>query len=584
MVERQENMNEQNTINKRTSYQSAIGIAVVAAVFSVVIGAMLAVHVYSMKVHIPARSAELEKMKEQAKANPTDQTLADLILETDTQLRRDQFAGLYFVRRGTILLVVTLVLLVGSIIWAVSHHPKEPEVTPQGDLKTHQVRQASLTRTSFTIAVVIICSGALFWVLHAPQIDIDTDEDGPAVSLYATMAEYENQWAVFRGPGGLGVCNFENIPDTWDGASGENILWKTPIPLPGHNSPVVWDNRIFLTGATEKKQQVFCFDADSGELLWTGDVSIPANPARDDMDIMKDTGYAACTAVTDGKRVCAIFAGGDIGCFSFSGNLLWEKHLGIPDSMYGYAASLTAYENTVIIQWDVGYDEGDESKSKLIALDWQTGNSVWETHRPVVNSWPSPTVTKVGDAYQVLTCSNPFVIAYDPTTGSELYRAECLSGDIASTPVIADNKLFAIEPYSKLVAVNTENASGDITDTHILWETEEDMPDICSPVSNGQLIWTLVTQGYLSCYNVTDGTEVYTQQIKGAFQASPTLIGDAIYLLSEKGTTIIIGTGPDYKEIKRSKLGEKCYASPAFGPGRIYIRAEEHLYAIGAAE
>jgi flagellar basal body-associated protein FliL len=156
MVERQENMNEQNTINKRTSYQSAIGIAVVAAVFSVVIGAMLAVHVYSMKVHIPARSAELEKMKEQAKANPTDQTLADLILETDTQLRRDQFAGLYFVRRGTILLVVTLVLLVGSIIWAVSHHPKEPEVTPQGDLKTHQVRQASLTRTSFTIAVVII--------------------------------------------------------------------------------------------------------------------------------------------------------------------------------------------------------------------------------------------------------------------------------------------------------------------------------------------------------------------------------------------------------------------------------------------
>lgn len=577
-------MNEQNTINERISYQSAIGIAIVAAVFSIIIGAMLGVNVYSMKVHIPARSAELEKMKEQAKANPTDQTLANLILETDTQLRRDQFAGLYFVRRGTILLVVTLVLLVGSIIWAVSHHPKEPEVTPQGDLKTHQVRQASLTRTSFTIAVVIIFSGALFWVLHAPQIDMDTDEDGLAVSLYASMAEYEKQWPTFRGPGGLGICNFENIPDTWDGASGNNILWKTPVPLPGHNSPVVWDNRIFLTGATEDKQQVFCFDVDSGKLLWTGDVPIPANPARKDMDIMEDTGYAACTAVTDGKRVCAIFAGGDIGCFSFNGNLLWEKHLGIPDSMYGYASSLTAHEKTVIIQWDVGYDEGDESKSKLIALDWQTGNTVWETHRPVVNSWSSPTTAKVGDAYQILTCANPFVIAYDPTTGSELYRAQCIEGDVASTPVITDNKIFAIEPYNKLVAVNTENASGDITETHILWVTEEEMPDICSPVANNQFVWTLVTQGLLGCYNTKDGTEVYTHQMDGNFQASPTLVGDSMYLLSEKGTMFIIGTGPQYKEIKRNELGEKCYASPAFQNGRIYIRAKGNLYAIGTAE
>ena len=571
-------MNEH--IYEKTSYQSAVGIAIVSAVFSIVIAALLAINVHAIKVSVPARSAELEKMKEQAKLNPADEILAQLILETDTQLRRDQFAGLYFVRRGTILLVITLVLLVGSIIWAVSHHPKQPEVSPQSDLKTHQVRQASLTRTSFTIAVILICSGALFWVLHAPQVDIDSDDEA-AISLYTPMEETESQWPVFRGPGGLGICQFENIPETWDGESGENILWKTPIPLPGHNSPIVWDNRVFLTGATEEKQQVFCFDVDSGQLLWSGDVSIPASPAREDMDIMEDTGYSACTAVTDGKRICAIFAGGDMGCFTVDGKLLWEKHLGIPDSMYGYAASLTAYEKTVIVQWDVGYDGGDASKSKLIALDWQTGNSVWETKRPVPNSWTSPTVVKVSDAYQVLTCANPYVIAYDPTTGAELYRAECLGSDIASTPIFANNKIFAIEPYNKLVAIDTQNAQGDITKTHILWEIEEDMPDICSPVANEQYVWTLVTQGYLGCYKITDGEEVYTHEIKGSFQASPTLIGDRLYLLSEKGVMLIIDAGSEYKQVGRNELGEKCYASPAFGDGRVYIRAKENLYAIG---
>lgn len=571
-------MNEH--IYEKTSYQSAVGIAIVSAVFSIVIAALLAINVHAIKVSVPARSAELEKMKEQAKLNPADEILAQLILETDTQLRRDQFAGLYFVRRGTILLVITLVLLVGSIIWAVSHHPKQPEVSPQSDLKTHQVRQASLTRTSFSVAVILICSGALFWVLHAPQIGIDSGDETP-VSLYTSMEEMESQWPVFRGPGGLGICQFENIPETWDGESGENILWKTPIPLPGHNSPIVWDNRVFLTGATEEKQQVFCFDVDSGQLLWSGDVSIPASPAREDMDIMEDTGYSACTAVTDGKRICAIFAGGDMGCFTVDGKLLWEKHLGIPDSMYGYAASLTAYEKTVIVQWDVGYDGGDASKSKLIALDWQTGNSVWETKRPVPNSWTSPTVVKVSDAYQVLTCANPYVIAYDPTTGAELYRAECLGSDIASTPIFANNKIFAIEPYNKLVAIDTQNAQGDITKTHILWEIEEDMPDICSPVANEQYVWTLVTQGYLGCYKITDGEEVYTHEIKGSFQASPTLIGDRLYLLSEKGVMLIIDAGSEYKQVGRNELGEKCYASPAFGDGRVYIRAKENLYAIG---
>lgn len=579
-----EEIKQQGNQLNSISYQSAVGIAIVAAVFSIFITVLLAINAYHMKATDPARSAQLEKMKEQAKQYPTDEVLAQEIQQADTRLRRDQFARLYFSERGTILLVVTLVLLTGSVIWAKSHRPGLPKPAPQGDRKSEQIRHASHTRLAVSIGLIVLCTGSLFWVMHAPPMPSDASgtPQESAVPLYTTMDQAQSQWSTFRGPGGLGVADFDTIPDTWDGPSGQNVLWKSPVPLSGHNSPVVWEDRIFLTGATEDKQQVFCYDANNGKLLWQGDVSIPANPARADMNIMEDTGYAACTAVTDGKRVCAMFAGGDMGCFSIDGKPLWEKHFGIPDSMYGYASSLTWFENLVIVQWDVGY-EGEDSK--LIALDWQTGQTVWQTPRPVPNSWSSPTVVSIDGQYRVVTAASPFVIVYDSKTGSEVYRVDCMYGDIASTPIVADKKIFAIEPYNKIVAVNAdESQSFDDTQKRIAWETSSDMPDICSPVSDGTSVWTLTTQGTLCCFNVTDGSALYTQPLKLTFQASPTVAGQTLYLLNEKGTMVLIDTDAEFKEIKRNELGEKCRATPAFQQGRIYIRGEENLYAIGSAK
>jgi outer membrane protein assembly factor BamB len=104
------------------------------------------------------------------------------------------------------------------------------------------------------------------------------------------MDQMEAQWPTFRGPGGLGVCRFGAIPTEWDAASGKNILWKTPVPLEGNSSPVVWDKRIFVTGAAEDRQTIFCYDAETGKLLWSGDVAVSDDPARAELSIMEDTG------------------------------------------------------------------------------------------------------------------------------------------------------------------------------------------------------------------------------------------------------------------------------------------------------
>ena len=282
--------------------------------------------------------------------------------------------------------------------------------------------------------------------------------------------------------------------------------------------------------------------------------------------------------MTDGRRVYAIFANGDVGCFDFNGRGVWEASLGVPESAYGYASSLAIYRNLLLIQYDQASVE--DEKSKIVALSVFSGQTAWQTKRPVPNSWTSPIVAQIGDQAQIITCGDPWVIAYNPTNGTELWRAECLGGEVAPSPIYAGGLVFAIEPYGKLVAIRPDGR-GNVTETHIAWSIEESTPDICSPVSNGELIFLLITEGTLSCYKVADRTKVWEKELGGSFQASPGIAGDRVYLVSEKGVTYIIQAGTEYKELARCELGEKVYASPAFADGRIYIRGIENLYCIG---
>ena len=140
--------------------------------------------------------------------------------------------------------------------------------------------------------------------------------------------------------------------------------------------------------------------------------------------------------------------------------------------------------------------------------------------------------------------------------------------------------VFVIEPYAKLVAIRPDGR-GDVTKTHIAWSMEENAPDICSPVSNGKLIFLLTIDGLLSCYRVVDGKKLWEEDLRVDFYTSASLVGDRLYLLSEKGVMFIVEAGTQYKQIGTCELGENCYASPAFGNGRIYIRGETNLYCIG---
>ena len=416
----------------------------------------------------------------------------------------------------------------------------------------------------------------VFSLMAGPRVDFSRG-DGAALTPYPSIEEVNKNWASFRGPGGSGISAYKNIPTEWDGETGKGILWKTKVPIGGNNSPVVWGDRVFLAGGDANDLQVYCFDTASGRLQWTGDVTrVRPKPDEDPFEPFEDTGYSTPTVVTNGRQVCAIFVTGDVGCFDLNGRKLWEKSLGIPDSAYGYAASLAIYRNKILIQFDQG--SADDGISEMIALDGPSGNVAWRTKRPVANSWSSPVVVGIGDKFQLITSADPWVIAYDPASGTELWRAECLAGDIAATPIHAHGLVFVEEPYSKTVAIRADG-QGQVTETHIAWTNEDGGPDICSPVSDGEVV-LLMGDGLLTCLKVSDGTALWEQDLRAYFFASPCLVGEKLYLLDDKGVMLISEFKPKYKELAKCKLGEECRASPAFADGRIYIRGVENLYCI----
>jgi outer membrane protein assembly factor BamB len=401
------------------------------------------------------------------------------------------------------------------------------------------------------------------------------------VSSYASAEELGRNWPRFRGPGGLGISVHSNIPSRFNTSDGGAVLWKTQIPLPGYNSPIVWEDRVFLSGAQQDRREVYCFDANSGQLLWTGDVA-SSGASSGQIEPMEDTGFAASTMATDGRRVFAIFATGDIAAFGFDGEELWAKNLGTLDSLYGYATSLVVYRNLVLIQYDQGAVE--DGKSRLIALDGFSGRTVWEIKRPVSGSWTSPIVAQTPEGAQLITCATPLVIAYDPQSGRELWRANCPGADTAPSPIFAGGLIFAVNPNVELMAIKVDG-SGDISKTHIAWRGEDGIGDICSPVSDGEFVF-LLTSDYakLTCYRLSDDSKLWQQEFKKSFNASPSLVNGLLYLLATDGTLIVAQAGSEYKEVGRFELGDTCRGSAAFADGLIFIRGDQNLYCIGSAQ
>jgi outer membrane protein assembly factor BamB len=578
--------NSGRTAAARARYHAALGSAIVAGVFCLIVVAVLTgTHLRRQTLNL-AKSEELNQLRAALLKAPDTQArerIQEEVRQRDLALRQEHTRHQGFVRAGGFLILGSLAIGVFAASRAAAYRKRLP--MPRPETQRHRAAR-TLARARWAVgglAVALVgISAALLALVGGPFSEGPGAGDGaqivPTVVDFPTAQEITKQWPRFRGPGGLGISAYTNVPTTWNGKTGENILWKTRVPLPGENSPVVWGNRVFLSGATAEKREVYCFDADTGQLLWAKPVDTPVGLASDPPQIAQDTGFACPTTATDGRRVVAMFANADIACFDYLGKRMWARNLGPIDNAYGCASSLNLYRGTVLALLDQGTLA--RPHGSLLALDLATGKTVWETKRPVPNSWATPALINTGKRDEIITCGKPWLIAYDPATGTELWRAKVLGGDVAPSPVGAGGMVFTANTEAQLAAVRW-GGSGDVTATHRVWAAESGLPDIVSPLTDGKIVLLVTTDGTLTCYAAADGKMLWEKDIDAIFKSSPTLVGDKIYLMTEKGVMFILAAGPQFKELGKAELGEPANSSPAYLNGRIYIRGQKNLYAIG---
>jgi len=599
MTETNENTSEVTTTPR---YRAAARTAVVAGVFCLVVSALLLRNEYRARRFDPVNSQELPALKARLSGTSDKEhkgRIRQEIAALDLELRRRHSSSVDFLHRGRYLLAVGIGVFLISLSYAASCRKKLPMPGPPGEEEGDGKGAARWSVAA--LAAVLGCAWVVFVVAsaweggtprgpeaytvidvrlgrrHAEEVDAVKPQPGETpkeVSPLPSADEIKKNWPRFRGPGGSGISAYANVPTSWNGETREGIIWKSKIPLPGENSAVVWGRRVFVTGADADKREVYCFDADSGDLLWQREVQSNAETP----DVMEETGYAAPTAATDGRRVYVIFASGDIACFDLSGKEVWTRSLGAPENAYGHSSSLVLYKNLLLVLFDQGYSV-DDGKSALHALDSATGDTVWDVERPVPGSWATPIVIDTPNGAQIITCGSPWVIAYDPDTGAELWRADCLGGDVAPSPVIAKGLIFVCQEYANLAAIRSDG-EGDVTETHVLWKKQDGLPDTCSPLCNGELLFLVNNSGTVTCYDIA-GQKVWEKEFEAEFNSSPSLVGDKVYLMTTQGVMYIFDAAREYREVGRAQLGEKSNACPAFLDGRIYIRAKEHLYCIG---
>jgi outer membrane protein assembly factor BamB len=387
------------------------------------------------------------------------------------------------------------------------------------------------------------------------------------VDPVVTWSVMKQNWPALRGAGGLGVAGEQSPPLEWNMASGEGVLWSVELPLPGYNSPVVWGNRLFLSGGDEARFEVFCFDTVSGALVWSRVI----DRAEALPEVTEDTGYAAATMATDGARVFAIFATGDLVALDFEGRLVWHQSLGVPENPYGMGSSLMTDGTRLFVQYD------HLNAQKVMAFACDTGKMVWSTPRTHI-SWSTPALIETPFGKQLVLNDEAHVTAYDPADGRELWRVKCLGGEVAPSPAFdGHDMVFVANEYAEASAIRV-TAKG----AELLWQYDDYLPEIASPLATPDYCFILTTGGEVVCLDAKSGEPLWEQEFDEGFNASPVLVKDRVYAADISGVIHVFRAADAFELLSTIDMGEAVFGTPAFVDGKIYIRTDRRLVCVGA--
>lgn len=403
-----------------------------------------------------------------------------------------------------------------------------------------------------------------------------------AVSVGPCFAE---NWPCFRGPTGQGVSQEKNLPLTW--SLRENLAWRTQIPGIGWSSPIVWENRVFLTSATPDGTSchLLCLDTAQGKILWDKEVFRQAANRK-----MAENSHATPTPVTDGKRVYAAYNGGRIVAVDFNGNVVWDWRDKQFVSKHGLAASPILYGDKLIMPFDgngpadidnIGYRIAWDG-AFVVALDKRTGQEKWRAKRGLSRqSHVTPMIIEVNGRPQLVSGAGDVVQGFDPDNGQRLWTIRSPGEGVVPSIVYGQGLVFTSSGYgAPAIRALRPDGHDEATATHLAWESRAHVPLVPSFVYAEGLLFCVKESGLATCLEARTGQTVWTERLGGTYGASPVLAEGRLYCLAEDGSTTVIAAARKFKQLAKNPLEGPCKASPAISDGRIFIRSRSSLFCV----
>ncbi len=415
----------------------------------------------------------------------------------------------------------------------------------------------------------------------------------------------EHNWHQWRGPTASGVAPHGDPPLHWDRQ--KNVCWRAAVPGRGSSTPIVWEDRVFLTTAIDTERTVdslpppkaeppggyktarprnfyrfvvMCLDRATGRVRWQR-TSIEALPHEGHHSTH---GYASASATTDGRLLWVSFGSRGLFCYDLDGNLEWRRDLGDMVTRYGWgeATSPVVRGDLLAVNWD---HEGD---SFLVVLNAQTGETRWRVDRDEISSWSTPLVVEHEGTTQLIVSATGRVRSHELGTGRVIWQCGGQTVNVIPSPVASDRLVFCMSGFrgNALHAVPLD-ASGDLTDTdRIAWRHDRGTPYVPSPLLyDDRLYFTKSNSAVLSCFRASTGEAVIDQQRLPevtSFYASPVAAAGRVYLVGRDGTTVVLEHGEKYEVLAINRLDDPIDASPAIVGREIFLRGKSHLYCIAA--
>lgn len=409
-----------------------------------------------------------------------------------------------------------------------------------------------------------------------------------AVVVAASAPLLAENWPSWRGPGGMGISVDAAAPIRW--TKTEHVRWRVELPEPGNSTPVVWGDRVFVTQALAKQNRrtVMCFDRATGKLLWQSgvtyaqpDITHPTNP------------LASPSPVTDGQLVYAWFGSGGLAAYDFTGRQVWLRDLGPQKHTWGYASSPVLSGDRLILNFGPG------ARAFVIALDKKTGTTAWQfdippsvgipaagwTAEDMYGSWGTPLVVRTDGRDELIVSGPRRVYALDPVKGTIIWTSEGLSDLVYSSPVSAAGVVVAMGGFGGASLAARLGGSGDVTNSHRLWQTPRSRQMIGSGVIKDGYVYVVDAGGIAECMDVKTGKVVWTQRLRSSGDegvwSSLVLNQDRIYVMNKSADVFIFKAAPRFELLATNALGEDTNSSVVISDGDIFLRTHAALWSIG---